>query len=93
MKKTINYYFYCNNYSTFSRTFNCPNCNDNENSNEKDCFCDKDSCNKKSDCSSCERDGKKYGGICKYCGQKDDFPEQDQDGKVCCWKCFDKKRK
>lgn len=30
------------------------------------------------------------GGICRYCGQFDEYPNRSADGRIVCWKCADR---
>jgi len=47
--------------------------------------CDDDDCN---GCACDDDPG--TGGVCRHCGQPDDYPEKGADGKVCCWRCADR---
>lgn len=92
---------YPNVYNEFSKFFesliknSCKSGSCGCNNKSSDCSCEEDDncCNKTSkDCGGkCKE--KKYGGVCRYCGEKDDYPEQGDDGKICCWKCCDKEKK
>lgn len=94
---------YNNLYNDFSKIFEsliknscksgCGSCGSNK-KESSDCSCGKDKC-----CGHSDKDydgkckEKKYGGVCRHCGEKDDYPEQGDDGKICCWKCCDKEKK
>ena len=75
-------------YKVFGKCSNCSSCSCDKSDREDDESCSGCSggCNK-----VCEKENKnkESGGICRHCGCEDPYPERGDDGKVCCWKCFD----